>query len=110
MAAYGSRRPVDLGSPTLCGCEPRMIWVVGMSDDVKKSQAFRDAERATADLARAVNLHAPPWLVAELETVKANAEERVETLRHRIKRVEPQKRQPRRPIVRGDVNTRDRTA
>lgn len=70
----------------------QVSWVAGMSGEVENSQAVRDAERAAADLLRALNAGAPLGDVNQLETVKAKADERVAVLR---RRVEPPQRQHR---------------
>jgi hypothetical protein len=56
----------------------------GMSGDVENSQAVRDAERAAADLAQSLRAGATSSEIAELTTAKANADERVDTLRRRV--------------------------
>ena len=54
--------------------------------DVEDSQAVRDSVRAGADLERALRAGATLSEIAELTTAKANADERVATLRRRVAR------------------------
>ena len=88
----------------------RAVWVAGMGGNVDSSQAVRDAERAAADLVRAMNAGAPLGEVAELETVKAKADERGAVLRRRIRPPEPQprKQKRRRGPVHAESNAQDR--
>jgi uncharacterized membrane protein len=64
-----------------------------VSGDVENSQAVRDAERAAADLERALRAGAPMSEVAELVAAKANADERVAMLRYRIEPLQRTSRQ-----------------
>lgn len=67
-------------------------WVVGVSGDVQNSQAARDAERAAADLLRALTIGAPSSEIAELMSVKVKADERVAVLRFRLETPVPHPR------------------
>jgi hypothetical protein len=60
-----------------------------MSGDVQNSQAVRDAERAATDLAQALQVGATLAELDELLTAKADAEERVASLRRRTELTQP---------------------
>ena len=76
-----------------------------MSGDLDNSQAVRDAQRADADLQRAMRAGATSDELRALEAVKASAEERVVMLRRRIEPVPPpDRRQRRRAEVRAEMN------
>ncbi|HEY3923977.1 MAG TPA: hypothetical protein VGL75_05385 [Acidothermaceae bacterium] len=55
-----------------------------MSSDVDNSQAVRDAERAANDLAEALRVGATLVELDQLMTAKANADDRVASLRRRV--------------------------
>jgi hypothetical protein len=61
-----------------------------MGGNIDDSQALRDAQRAAADLARALRIGATLVELDELIIVKANADERVASLRRRTEPAEPQ--------------------
>lgn len=86
VAACG-RRPLVPGSWLAAG------WVARVSGDVENSQAVRDAERADADLVRALRAGATLTDVAELTAAKAKADERVAVLRRRVEPLQGSSRQ-----------------
>jgi hypothetical protein len=90
-----------------------------LMSDIENSQTVRDAERAAADLAKAVHVGAALREVAELTSARASADARVESLLHRD---EPsgyqrrqsaddrfERRQRRRKAVRAEMDEQDRS-
>jgi hypothetical protein len=78
-----------------------------MGGDVENSQAVRDAERAAVDLALALRGGATLGEVAELTTAKANADERVASLRRRVEPAPGKSRQVPADVVERRQRRRD---
>jgi hypothetical protein len=58
--------------------------VNAIKDAAENSQALKDSLRATSDLEAAEDAGAGPAVLAELARVRASADARVDSLRHRV--------------------------